>query len=309
MGLSTVDALYAALRAAAPATGAGDVADATVATQVAPGIRVLALRTPTLPPAVHTNAYLVGPEQGPQLLVDPGSPYPDAEAVLAAVLAADLRAGRPLAAVLLTHHHGDHVGGAPALAARGVPIWAHAATADRLVGLVPIARAIAADEILDAGGLAVTALHTPGHAAGHLCFEVAGSGATLVGDMVASVGTILIEPSEGDMGQYLAGLERLLARPAGMLLPAHGAPIADGPAKLRQYIAHRLMREARVVAALEHRAGAPAAIAELVPHAYSDTPAALWPLAALSLRAHVDKLVRDGRVHATDDARFALRLL
>ena len=100
----------------------------TSLTQVAPGIRVLALRTPTLPPAAHTNAYLVGPAKGPQALVDPGSPYPDQQALLFAVLDAEAEAGRPLAVVLLTHHHGDHTGGASAVAARyGVPIAAHGA--------------------------------------------------------------------------------------------------------------------------------------------------------------------------------------
>ena len=137
-----------------------------------------------------------------------------------------------------------------------------------------------------------TAVFTPGHAEGHLCFEV--GAATIAGDMVAGVGTILIDPSEGDMALYLASLERLLARPAAMLLPAHGPAIPDGPAKLREYLAHRRMREDRVVAALPARSTG-ATLDELVAQAYSDTPRALWPLAERSLRAHLDKLVRDGR--------------
>jgi glyoxylase-like metal-dependent hydrolase (beta-lactamase superfamily II) len=140
-------------------------------------------------------------------------------------------------------------------------------------------------------------VHTPGHAAGHLCFEV--GGATIAGDMVAGIGTILIDPSEGDMAEYLASLGRLLARPPVMLLPAHGPPIVDGPSKLREYLAHRQMREDRVLAALTET---PRTLGELVPSAYADTPRMLWPLAERSLLAHLGKLVREGRARETDDA-------
>jgi glyoxylase-like metal-dependent hydrolase (beta-lactamase superfamily II) len=265
---------------------------------VAPGIRVLALRTPTLPPATHTNVYLVGPECGPQLAVDPGSPYPEQQALLDAALAEDARAGRPLAMVLLTHHHGDHVGGAAALAARWrVPIAGHAATARRLAGRVRVDRELADGEVVDG----VTCVHTPGHAEGHLCFEL--GAAIIAGDMVAGVGTILIDPSEGDMADYLASLARLLTRPPAMLLPAHGRMIADGHAKLREYVAHRTMREDRVIAALAARG--PASVDELVPEVYADTPRPLWRLAARSLRAHLDKLVREGRARAVDGEKWA----
>jgi glyoxylase-like metal-dependent hydrolase (beta-lactamase superfamily II) len=162
--------------------------------------------------------------------------------MLDGVLAAEAAAGRPPALVLLTHHHGDHAGGAAAVAARwGVPIAAHARTAARLTAVVKVDRELAPDE--DVHG--VICVHTPGHADGHLCF--AHGDALIAGDMVAGVGWILIDPDEGDMAEYLASLERLLARPAGALLPAHGPMIADGPAKLREYLAHRRAREALVV--------------------------------------------------------------
>lgn len=291
MSEPTIEALYEQVRAAMPA--AAPFAPATLEV-VSPGIRVLALRTPTLPPAAHTNVYLVGPEdgRGPVSVVDPGSPYPDQQAVLDAVLERV-----PISAVLLTHHHGDHVGGAAALAARwGVPIAAHAATAQRLDGVLEVTQLIADGETVHG----VTAVHTPGHAEGHLCFEV--GGATIAGDMVAGIGTILIDPSEGDMALYLASLERLLARPAAMLLPAHGPPIVDGPAKLREYLAHRRMREDRVLASLTETPRAPS---ELLPVAYGDTPRPLWPLAERSLLAHLAKLVGEGRAHDVG-GRFSL---
>ncbi|MGE0868747.1 MAG: MBL fold metallo-hydrolase [Kofleriaceae bacterium] len=252
---------------------------------------MLALRTPTLPPAAHTNVYLVGPDHGPVAVVDPGSPYPDQQAALDAVLGEI-----PIARVILTHHHGDHVGGAAALAARwGVPIGAHPATARKLAGRVEVTQLIEDGESVHGA----TAIHTPGHAEGHLCFELAG--ATVAGDMVAGIGTILIDPGDGDMAHYLASLEKLLARPTGMLLPAHGPPIADGPGKLREYLAHRRLRERRVLEALTD---APTTLGELLPVVYSDTPRILWPLAERSLLAHLQTLVRDGRARDAGAERW-----
>ena len=285
MGERTVESLYEQVRAQVAVPR-----DDTVATllPVAPGIRVLALRTPTLPPAAHTNVYLVGPEAGPVAVVDPGSPYPDQQAILDDVLAKI-----PIELVLLTHHHGDHTGGAVALADRwGVPIAAHPATARRLASRVPVTREIHDGDVIH-GALAI---HTPGHAEGHLCFEIGGS--TIAGDMVAGLGTILIDPSEGDMALYLASLECLLVRPQTTLLPAHGPAISDGHGKLREYLAHRKMREARVLGSLSAEA---ASVAALVASAYSDTPQALWPLAERSLLAHLAKLLREGRAQMVGD--------
>jgi ribonuclease/clavin/mitogillin len=292
MAGQTVEALYEQVRARVR-VDPGE--EPPTLRPVASGIRVLALRTPTLPPAARTNIYLVGPERGPIAAVDPGSPYEDQQAILDEYLRE-----LPIDLVLLTHHHGDHVGGAAALAARwGVPIAAHAATARRLEGLVPVTRLIEDGEVVHGA----TAVHTPGHAEGHLCFEV--GAATIAGDMVAGIGTILIDPDEGDMAEYLASLELLLARPAAALLPAHGPMIPDGPAKLREYLAHRRMREARVAAALS---GAPRSVRELISIAYSDTPAVLWPLAERSLLAHLVKLVRDGKAVERDGGWSAITL-
>jgi len=289
----TVDAIYDLVRRAMPSGGV-EVPAAGDPVPITSQIRVLALRTPTLPPAAHTNVYLVGPSDGPIVVVDPGSPYPEEIDRLAAAT------GLRCAAILLTHHHGDHIGGAVALAERtGAPILAHAETAAVLDGIVRIDRELADGEVY-AG---ITAIHTPGHARGHLCFEL--DGATIAGDMVAGIGTILIDPDEGDMAIYLASLAKLLARPATQLLPAHGPMISDGHAKLREYIAHRTMREAKVMAAIAAHPHATAT--ELVPHAYADTPAMLWFLAERSLLAHVGKLCAEGRAVATvsDEIRYS----
>jgi len=289
MSEPSVDALYEQVRALAPAAPDGPPPELV---PVAPGIRVLALRTPTLPPAAHTNVYLVGPEAGPVAVIDPGSPYPEQQAILDGVLAR-----LAPAAVLLTHHHGDHVGGAAALAERwSVPIAAHAATARRLAGRVAVTRMIEDGEV----AYGATAIFTPGHAEGHLCFAV--GDATIAGDMVAGLGTILIDPSEGDMAIYLASLERLLARPAMTLLPAHGPAIADGHGKLSEYLAHRRNRESLVAAALS---AAPRTLGELVAEAYRDTPRELWGLAERSLLAHLIKLAREQRAIERGDGRWS----
>jgi len=294
MGESSVDSLYEQVRGALPpGSGGASGSEPPVLRLIAPGIRVLALRTPTLPPAAHTNVYLVGPDTGPWAAVDPGSPYPDQEAVLDAAIEA---AGVSLGLVLLTHHHGDHTGGARALADRwGVPIAAHANTIRRLPKL-RIERTLEAGDQVGV----LTCVYTPGHADGHLFFEQPGF--TIAGDMVAGLGTILIDPSEGDMSVYLASLELLLTRPQSMLLPAHGPSISDGHAKLREYIAHRLMREAKVAAAL---GPSDASLNELVATAYADTPRMLWPLAERVLLAHLGKLQRDGRAREVSPGRWS----
>jgi glyoxylase-like metal-dependent hydrolase (beta-lactamase superfamily II) len=204
------------------------------------------------------------------------------------------------------------VGGLSALRARiDAPVWMHHETA-RLLG--PETRA---DRFLEDGDSIeleagahepprrVRVLHTPGHAPGHLCFLDEASRACIVGDMVASVGTILIDPHDGDMLQYLQSLRRLASLAPGLLLPAHGGPIDEPVRVLEYYVAHRLQREARIVAALEVQEG-PAPLQTLLPIAYDDTPRALYPLAARALESHLRKLQDEGRVHRDAQGLYVL---
>jgi ribonuclease/clavin/mitogillin len=264
---------------------------------VAPGIAMLSVRTPTLPPATHTNAYLIGTRE--YVLVEPASEYPEELDKLGHWVADTLGSTGRLRAILLTHHHHDHVGGALAMSRRlGAPLWAHPATAERLGNEVPIARALEDGECIALDGpepLALEAVHTPGHAPGHLCFLERKSRALIAGDMVASVGTILIEPRGGDMQLYLASLARMDALESSQLLPAHGLPIAEAHQRLVYYRTHRLMREAKVHQALRELARE-ASIDELLPVAYADTSPLAWPLARMSAEAHLIKLEREGQV-------------
>jgi endoribonuclease LACTB2 len=264
---------------------------------------MLATRTPTLPPATHTNSYALGARD--VVLVEPATPYEDEQREWIAWARSLASAGRNLVAIVATHHHIDHVGGIDVLAKElALPIWAHADTATQID--MPVARRLAdGDAIILDGPTPETwrVLHTPGHAWGHVCLWSEDDGTVVVGDMVASVGTILIAPGDGDMKIYLEQLDRLAKLDAKLALPAHGEPIDDPSALFRHYIAHRLKREAKIVSALE---AAPTATPdELVPVAYDDTPIHVWPIALLSLRAHLDKLVADGRA-VVDGERYRL---
>jgi glyoxylase-like metal-dependent hydrolase (beta-lactamase superfamily II) len=129
-------------------------------------------------------------------------------------------------------------------------------------------------------------------------------GALVLGDMIATRSTILVAPEDGDMAVYLAQLQRLAALEAKLGLPSHGAPIEQPSVVLRATHAHRLMREGKVLDAL--RGTGEATLAQLLPRVYDETSVALWPLAAQSLRAHLDKLVCDGVVRLSGRTRFAL---
>ncbi|WP_437852828.1 MBL fold metallo-hydrolase [Sorangium sp. So ce363] len=278
---------------------------------VGPGVRgveAFPARTPTLPPATHTNSYALG--GGEVLLVEPATPYEDERREWLAWARGFASQGRSLVAIAVTHHHADHVGGARFFAAElGLPVWGHAEAAPRLPG-VPLARRLADGEVVRLGGPEPTALrvlHTPGHAPDHLCFLDEAQGALVCGDMVAGEGTILIDPREGDMAEYLAQLDRLAGLGARVALPAHGGPIGAPEALFRRYIAHRLGRERLVLAALE-AAGAGGeggasgtSLDALLPVAYADTAPLVWPLARLSLEAHLIKLEREGRVVRRED--------
>ena len=218
-------------------------------TPVLPGVARLELRTPTLPPATHTNAWVLGTDT--LTVVDPASPWDDERGRLFDALWARIVAGARVRRVFLTHHHHDHVSGAvdlrDRLARRGVsvPIAAHPVTADLLAGTVSVDERVNDGDDVDG----LTAVWTPGHAPGHLC--LAGEGFLVAGDMVAGVGTILLDPREGDLGDYLASLDRLASLGRDVLLPAHGPALPGAATVLSFYAAHRHQRSEQILVALD----------------------------------------------------------
>lgn len=266
--------------------------------ELADGIRVLGLRTPTLPPATATNTLVVGRRR--LAVIEPATPYPEERRSLDALVDALADAGGEVVAILLTHHHVDHTGYADALRDRlGAPIYAHEATATRL--------GFSVDKTLEDGeplelddDFVLTAMFTPGHAPGHLIYQERRSGIAYAGDLVAGEGTILIDPEDdGDMNQYLASLRRVDALAPTALVPSHGPTIDHPSACLQRYIDHRLGREQKVLAAIDR--GAVSFDAALA-GAYADTPKFLWPLAARSLEAHLIKLEQDGLIRRREKA-------
>jgi glyoxylase-like metal-dependent hydrolase (beta-lactamase superfamily II) len=221
-----------------------------------------------------TNSWLLG--RDPCWVVDPGPTLPDHLDELEAEI--ERRGG--VGGIALTHGHADHAEGVPALRER--------------TGHPPVAAAAGDFEVrLEDGAVfgPLVAIPVPGHAPDHLTF-VAGA-VCCTGDAVLGTGSVLLTPAPGAVAGYLAGLRRLRAMPLDVLCPGHGPPVMDPGAKLDECVDHRLDRERRLVAALERGL---CEEDDLLDAVWEDAPAVLRPAAALTLRAHLQKLHDEGRL-------------
>ncbi len=259
------------------------------------------LRTETLPPATHTNCFIVGRREF--VVIDAATKEESEQTKLFELIDSFIEKGFSCGGIIVSHLHKDHFGGETALQNHfrekfglEIPIAAHPITAESLAGKVSFQKHIEADEILklrDETGaeFELQALLTPGHARGHLCFYDETRGFLLSSDNVVGAGTVVIAPPEGNLTDYFKSLETMKNLPnLRHLCGSHGAAVYDAKGKIKTYIAHRLERENQVLEAFQNGAQTAEKIAEII---YQKLDPKVFPLAVKSVEAHLEKLRAD----------------
>jgi glyoxylase-like metal-dependent hydrolase (beta-lactamase superfamily II) len=267
--------------------------------QIEPGIARVLAHNPSAFTYYGTQTYLIGTNE--LAVIDPGPDLPEhLDALVEAI------GGRPVAAIMCTHTHRDHSPAARPLAERiGAPVIGCAPLALDTVG--PRADAAfdgdyAADRVLEEGdtveidGESIVAVATPGHTSNHLCFAY--ESALLTGDHVMGWSTTVVFPPDGDMGAYMASLDKLRQRNDQTYYPAHGPPVTNPQQYVRGLMGHRMQREKQILRLVTDQ---PRDIPAIVQSAYPGLDARLITAAGGSVHAHLLDLERRGLVVAMGD--------
>jgi len=257
--------------------------------EFAPGVECIPIPTNTLPPATHTNCYILGVPGGDRVIIDPAAKSEEGLKILEAKVNDLHQHGSKIVATIYTHRHADHIGDLSAISTLyTAPIWA---TEETHAAIPPCET----DSILKEGDtfslddVTWTVIETPGHCPGQLC--LVSEAGIISADNVVQVGTILVPSGEGDMMAYIQGLKRLLEMDANLLFPGHG-PVVTHPSKLlNHYITHREKRHQAVLNAWNagHRD-----LNGLAEAAYADAPEAHPLLKLDQTQSHLDALRREG---------------
>lgn len=265
-----------------------------VATNVAANIQRVIAQNPKPLTYRGTNTYIVGSER--LAIIDPGPKNIEHIDAVLSVLN-----GRKLEAIFVTHTHVDHSGAAFALSEKtGAIVYGHSplprlepndvVEADYDFDFIPQER-LQDGACVDLGEFVVEAVHTPGHFPNHLCFALKGTGLLFSGDHVLGWASTVIAPPIGDMGDYIASLEKLALRPDALYMPGHGPAIEEPKAVLKHLIKHRKERERQVHDCLlsgMHK------IEDIVRKLYQGLDAGLFVPACKSVEAHILHLEAQG---------------
>lgn len=257
-------------------------------TELAPGVRRLLAPNPSMMTGPGTNTYLLGSKE--IAVLDPGPAMPQHVDTIQKAAAA------PIRWILVTHTHRDHSPAAALLAkATGAETIGRAAPSGRNQD-----QTFSPDRVPEDGDAFETlefrlqAIHTPGHASNHFCYLYTSHGLLFTGDHIINGSTVVIDPPDGNMGDYLRSLERLKNMEINAILPGHGEVMHEPLKAIDWLIRHRLEREAKVVAALKQQPNATSR--ELVPLVYDDVDKDRHDLAEHSLLAHLIRLEEELRV-------------
>ena len=272
-----------------------------------PGVQRLTAPNPSAYTATGTQTYIVGERE--LAVIDPG---PAESAHIEAILR--VAAGRTVSTILCTHTHRDHSPAAVLLkVATGAAIIGCAALSLDDVGpradaafdtdYVPD-RVLGDGERVSGDGWTLTAIATPGHTSNHLAFQLDGTGALFTGDHVMGFATSVVSPPDGDMGAYMASLDKLLRRDDRVYYPGHGPAVTNPQRLVRGMMGHRKQREGQILRLLRE---SEADIAGLVARMYVGLDPRLVGAAGRSVLAHlIDLRARslvDGQEHAAWHAR------